>query len=76
MISCSEAVDRLWAYLDASIGGAERQAVEEHLALCLRCCGELEFAVELRRFLAASGREEIPPDVLARLRTALEGLGP
>lgn len=76
MISCSEAVDRLWAYLDATVGHAERQEVEEHLAVCLRCCGELEFAVELRRFLAASECEDVPPEVLARLRATLEELGP
>ncbi|KAB1147155.1 zf-HC2 domain-containing protein [Streptomyces luteolifulvus] len=76
MISCSEAVDRLWAYLDATVGHDERQEMEEHLALCLRCCGELEFAVALRRFLADSEREDVPPDVLARLRGTLEELGP
>ncbi|MEV6329224.1 zf-HC2 domain-containing protein [Streptomyces sp. NPDC051909] len=76
MITCSEATQRLWEYLDATLGGADRAALEEHLAGCLRCCGELEFAEELRRFLAASGRAEIPGDVLRRLNRALEELEP
>ncbi|MEV0170786.1 zf-HC2 domain-containing protein [Streptomyces sp. NPDC050803] len=75
MITCSEAVERLWDYLDATVGPADRAAVEEHLAVCLRCCGELEFAVELRRFLAASGHTDVPSDVLARLHATLEDLG-
>jgi hypothetical protein len=40
--------------------------VEQHLSFCRRCCGELEFAKELREFLASRAAEEIPPDVKAR----------
>jgi len=75
MISCSEALKRLWEYLDAVVDPAAREAIEEHLARCRRCCGELEFAEELRRFLASAGREDLPDDVLRRLNDTLEGLG-
>jgi mycothiol system anti-sigma-R factor len=75
MISCSEALKRLWEYLDATVDPATREAIEEHLARCRRCCGELEFAEELRRFLARSGREQLPDDVRRRLNDTLEGLG-
>lgn len=75
MITCSEAAQQLWEYLDATLSQAERAAVEEHLAICLRCCGELEFADELRKFLASGGREQVPPDVLRRLNDTLEELG-
>ncbi|MBA4861238.1 zf-HC2 domain-containing protein [Streptomyces sp. PSKA54] len=74
MITCSEAVRRLWEYLDAMVDEADREAVEEHLSLCRRCCGELEFAVELRRRLLGSGRGDIPADVLRRLNQTLEEL--
>jgi len=76
MITCSEATKRLWEYLDATLGEEDRVALEEHLNRCRRCCGELEFAEELTRFLAASGREQIPQDVLRRLNDTLEELGP
>lgn len=72
MISCGEAVNRLWAYLDASLGAAEQHRVEEHLGLCRRCCGEMEFAVELRRLLSDAGQWEIPDDVRRRLDRTLE----
>ena len=52
MITCSEAVYQLWAYLDGAIEEADRAAIEEHLSVCKRCCGEAEFADELRTFLA------------------------
>jgi mycothiol system anti-sigma-R factor len=76
MIGCSEAIRQLWEYLDATVDAADRALVEEHLARCRRCCGELEFAVELRRLLANSGREDLPDDVLHRLNQTLEDLGP
>ena len=74
MISCHEATRRLWEYLDGTVGEVDRSALEEHLALCLRCCAELEFAVEMQDFLRRSAREEMPADVMARLNTTLEEL--
>jgi mycothiol system anti-sigma-R factor len=74
MISCSEAVRQLWEYLDGTVEDADRRAIEEHLSLCQRCCGELEFAKELRRFLADAAHHEIPDDVRARLSATLEEL--
>ena len=76
MISCAEAVHELWNYLDGLVDESERAAVEEHLSVCRRCCGELEFAEELRGFLARNADEELPPAVHARLHailTELEG---
>lgn len=75
MISCSDAVRQLWEYLDGTVGDTDREALEEHLSRCRRCCAELEFAEEMRGFLAQSAREEIPDDVMARLNATLEDLG-
>ncbi len=76
MISCSEAINQLWAYLDGVVDTAERALVEEHLDRCRRCCGELEFAQELRRVLADSTAVEFPDDVARRLHHTLDDLGP
>ena len=76
MITCSDATRQLWEYLDATANQATRDAIEEHLARCRACCGELEFARELRRFLASSARDEVPDSVLRRLNETLEELGP
>lgn len=73
-IPCSEAVRRLWDYLDRAISPEDQERVEKHLSFCRRCCGELEFAKELRAFLATSSVEEIPPDVKARLERFVEEL--
>jgi mycothiol system anti-sigma-R factor len=76
MIGCSDAVRRLWEYLDGTVDAADRDLIEAHLARCRRCCGELEFARELRALLVRSVSDDIPPDVLQRLTRTLEELGP
>ena len=55
MISCKEAVSRLYAYLDRNLGRVPEAEVEEHLKMCRHCCGELEFAKQLRAALRRSG---------------------
>lgn len=74
MITCAEAVRQLWAYLDGVVDASQREAIEEHLSFCRRCCGEVEFAEELRSFLAANAAEELPGDVRARLSATLDRL--
>lgn len=74
MITCAAAVKQLWEYLDGGLPEQDRTAIEEHLGFCRRCCGELEFAHELRAFLAQKGGEEIPEDIRARLIATLDDL--
>lgn len=74
MITCAEAVKQLWAYLDGTVDDSQRAAIEEHLSFCRRCCGEVEFAGELRTFLAGHSHDELPADVQARLLSTLDEL--
>ena len=64
----------MWEYLDGVVDATQREAIEEHLAFCRRCCGEVEFAEELRRFLAEHAEDEIPQAVHARLQAALDAI--
>jgi mycothiol system anti-sigma-R factor len=75
MITCAEAVEQLWAYLDGALTADDKAALEEHLGFCRVCCGEVEFAKELRGFLARSAGEELPADVRARLIATLDEFG-
>jgi hypothetical protein len=45
----------------------DQERVEQHLSFCRSCCGELEFAKEIRAFLASGDVQDIPSDVRARL---------
>jgi mycothiol system anti-sigma-R factor len=73
-IPCSEAVQQLWDYLDQAVSPQEQEQVEQHLSFCRTCCGELEFAKQLRGFLATQGADELPPHVQARLERFLADL--
>jgi anti-sigma factor (TIGR02949 family) len=74
MISCSDAVRQLWEYLDGAVGEADREAIEEHLGACKRCCGEAEFADELRKFLASHSYEELPAETKDHLSAFVDRL--
>lgn len=72
MISCRDAVRQLWSYLDGTLDEVNRQEMDQHLDVCRRCCGEVDFAVELRSFLSEHAQENVPPEVTARLNRFLE----
>ncbi|MEW6153996.1 MAG: zf-HC2 domain-containing protein [Actinomycetota bacterium] len=75
MISCSEAVRQLWEFLENELPESDRAKVDEHLGACLRCCGEAEFAGELREFIAERGKDEsLPPEVRTALLSTLDSI--
>jgi hypothetical protein len=75
VIACKEAVSRLWAYLDRNIGRMEERELEEHLGLCRHCCGELEFARQLRERLRRGGAAtDIAPEAQDKLEALLRRL--
>jgi anti-sigma factor (TIGR02949 family) len=74
VIPCSEAVRQLWDYLDQAVSPEDHEKVEQHLSFCRRCCGELEFANQLRGFLASQDAGELPTHVRARLERFLTDL--
>jgi anti-sigma factor (TIGR02949 family) len=76
VITCTEAVRQLWAYLDGMVDESQRDLLEEHLSFCRRCCGDLEFAEELRGFLGAHAVEDLPIDARERLTATLDQLEP
>jgi len=74
MITCSEAVRQLWQYVEQDLDHGDRRQVEEHLALCRRCCGEMEFAEHLRDFMAREPEIGMPAAVSERFERLLDHL--
>jgi mycothiol system anti-sigma-R factor len=74
VISCTEAVRRLWQFLDGELESGEAQSVEDHLDECVTCCGELEFSRELRKLLDAQRTADLPADVRHRLERVVHQL--
>jgi mycothiol system anti-sigma-R factor len=76
VITCKEAVDQLWAYLDRNLARLGEAELEQHLGLCRHCCGELEFAKQLRELLRRSASSgETPDEARTRLEAFLRDLG-
>ena len=74
MISCTDAVRQLWDFVENDLEVGERRKMEEHLAFCRRCCGEVEFAEELRSFMAARRTVDVPAPVLDRFERLIDSL--
>jgi hypothetical protein len=75
MIACRDAVERLWSYLDRNIDRAQEDELEQHLGLCRHCCGELEFAKQVRIKLASSADTPLEPTARERLQKFVQRLG-
>ena len=67
MIDCTTAVKQLWDFIELEMDGDDKANMEEHLAFCKRCCGELEFAEELRGVLKSAAEPTLPQDAASRL---------
>lgn len=74
MISCTDAVRQLWNFVENELEADERDKIDEHLAFCRRCCGEVEFAEELRRFMARRPTIDVPAPVLDRFERLIDSL--
>jgi anti-sigma factor (TIGR02949 family) len=72
---CREAVRQLWEYLDHGLGTDDQRRLEDHLAFCVRCCGELAFARELRELLRTRTDSPPPHDARERLERFIDELG-
>jgi anti-sigma factor (TIGR02949 family) len=76
VITCKEAVNRLWEYLDRNLGEIKESELDEHLGVCRHCCGALEFSRRIRQMLRRPDRPaEVPPEVHGRLERFLQDLG-
>jgi hypothetical protein len=74
VIDCTSAVRRLWNFIELQLPETERVEMEEHLAFCRRCCGEVEFAEELRTLLKDSSGPALPVEAADRLTNYIDAL--
>ncbi|MFO7589140.1 MAG: zf-HC2 domain-containing protein [Gemmatimonadota bacterium] len=62
MISCDEAMRRLWEFLDAELGPEEEAEVQRHLEVCEKCYPQYDFQRAYFRFMhrVAEGERATP----------------
>lgn len=67
-VDCSQALARLFEFLDAEIGEAEGDRIRQHLADCEPCLGEFDAGDHLKRLVRRSCAEHAPAELHVRIR--------
>ena len=68
---CTEAVARLYWYLDGELTLEKRQVIKRHLDDCHDCIEAYEFEAELRVAISRSCQESVPDALRARIAQAI-----
>ena len=68
---CVEAVHLLYHYLDGELTTERRVLIRQHLDDCPPCGQAFDFEAELRVVIAQKCREEVPTELVERVRKAL-----
>ena len=72
---CSEAIHRLYHFLDGELNENTRGLIKQHLDECSPCLEAFDFEAELRVVIATRCREEVPPELRARIFDAIRAAG-
>jgi mycothiol system anti-sigma-R factor len=62
-ISCSDALEQLWALIDQELCTEDAARVQEHLERCARCYPQYDFQRAYRQLVASQCREKAPPEL-------------
>lgn len=69
---CSDALERLYEFLDGELTPERRQALAEHLDRCPPCLDHKDFEADLRALVAHCCQERVPESLRQRVAQALE----
>lgn len=72
-VSCKEALERIYEYLDGELDGVSSEQVEEHFKLCARCYPHLRLEERFRaRVREALSRPSVPGGLERRVLDVLD----
>jgi mycothiol system anti-sigma-R factor len=72
-MTCQEAVERLYDYLDKEIDKITAARIEKHLDLCRLCCDHFEFEKKMKELVQKSCiRQKAPSFLKEKILKALE----
>lgn len=73
MMTCQEAVDKLYEYLDREVDKITAERFQTHLDLCRRCCDHFEFEKKMKELIQKGCfQEKAPPFLKDKIRKSLE----
>ena len=70
--ACEDAIARLYPYLDDEINTYRKWVIRRHLKSCSGCDSAFSFEQRLKVVIRERTSEEVPPEVLQRLKTFLQ----
>jgi mycothiol system anti-sigma-R factor len=69
MISCQEALEKVYEYLDGELGSPEQEKVREHVKVCRKCYPLFDFERAFLDFVREKGfAEEASGELLERVQ--------
>ncbi len=71
MISCREAVERLWSFIDGELDASDAGRVEAHLDACRGCSPQHDYQRAFREFLRRHAEKPVPADLRKRVFMSL-----
>lgn len=66
-LSCRDAVEQLWSFIDGELPNDQGQRVHDHLEACRHCYPQYDFQKAFREFLLHQPRESVPPGLRRRI---------
>lgn len=67
MLSCHEAVERLWAFIDGELPEQDAVAVRAHLDACRACYPHFDYQKAFCQFLRSCRKENAPPELRRKI---------
>ena len=70
---CQEAMEQIYTYLDREVDDATAERIRYHLGDCPPCGQMFAFEQRLQVVIKMGMREQVPVELLERLRTVIRG---
>ena len=70
-VDCTQALSRLFEFLDAEISEADGDRIRQHLADCEPCLAEYDIEDHLKKLVRRSCHEQAPVELQLRIRAHL-----
>lgn len=66
-ISCEEALNRLWEYIDGELTPERADGIREHMRKCECCFPQYDFQKAFRTFMRRQAEQPVPPGLRQRV---------
>ena len=68
---CTDAIHRLYHFMDGELTDQRRQEIQRHLDDCGPCLEAFDFEAEIRLMVATKCRDEVPETLRIRIAQAI-----